>query len=87
MTMKKIEIGQATGSLGQYARELGSGTLVLTQDGHAVAALLPLDDADLESLALSLNPRFQALIDQARSEHLEGRSLSAEEARHALGDP
>jgi hypothetical protein len=84
MTMKKIEITQATDSLGAYARELESGPLVLTQDGHAVAALLPIDDADLESLALSLSPRFQAIIDQARAEYRDGRTLSPEEVRRAL---
>jgi hypothetical protein len=85
MTMRKIEITQATNSLGDYARELERGPLVLTQDGHAVAALLPIDDADLESLALSISPRFQAIIDQARAEYREGRALSPEDVRRALG--
>jgi len=85
MTMRKIEITQATNPLGQYARELESIPLVLTQDGHAVAALLPIDDADLESLAMSLSPRFQAVIDLARAEYREGRTLSPDEVRRALG--
>jgi hypothetical protein len=84
MMMRKIEINQATSPLGQYARELESGPLVLTKDGHAVAALLPIDDADLQSLALSLSPRFQAVIDKARAEYREGRSLSSDEVRRAL---
>jgi hypothetical protein len=84
MTLRKIEIQQATNPLGQYARELESGPLVLTQDGHAIAAPLPIDDADLESLTLSLSPRFQAIIDQARAEYREGLSLSPDEVRQAL---
>jgi antitoxin (DNA-binding transcriptional repressor) of toxin-antitoxin stability system len=87
MTVKRIEIGEATGPLGQYTRELGGGPLVLTRDGHAIAALVAIDDDDAESLALSLSPRFQAVIDQARREHREGRSLSSEEVRRALGLP
>jgi hypothetical protein len=84
MTMRKIEINQATSPLGQYARDLEGGPLVLTDDGHAVAARLPIDDADLESLRISLSPRFQAVIDQARAEYREGLSLSPDDVRRAL---
>jgi hypothetical protein len=41
-----------------YAREFDQDPLVLTEGGHAIAALVPLDDEDLESLALSLSPKF-----------------------------
>jgi antitoxin (DNA-binding transcriptional repressor) of toxin-antitoxin stability system len=83
--MKKIEIAEATNSLSQYARELAEEPLVLTEGGHAVAALLPVDDADVESLTLSQSPKFQALIEQAREEYRSGSSLSADEARRELG--
>ncbi len=83
--MKKIEVTQATNSLGQYARELEEEPLVLTEDGHAIAALLPIDDADLESIALSLSPKFQALIEHAREEYRNGASLSSDEVRRELG--
>jgi antitoxin (DNA-binding transcriptional repressor) of toxin-antitoxin stability system len=86
--MKKIEITQATNPLGQYARELEKNEpLFLTEGGHAVAALLPIDDADLESMVLSLDPRFQAIIEQARAESRQGRGLSADEVRRELGIP
>jgi hypothetical protein len=63
--MKKIDISQAMNSLGQYARELNEEALVLTDGGHAIAALLPIDDADLESMVLSLSPTFQRVIERA----------------------
>jgi hypothetical protein len=85
--MKTIELSQATNSLEQYARELEQDPLVLTEGGHAIAALLPIDDADLESLTLSLSPRFQALIERARAEYRNGASFSEEEARRELGIP
>ena len=85
--MKKIDITQATNSLGQYAHELEQEPLVLTECGHAIAALLPIDDAGLESLTLSLNPKFQSLIDRARAEYRNGSSLSAEDVRRELGIP
>jgi len=83
--MKKVEVTQATNSLEQYARELGQEPLVLTEGGHAIAALFPIDDADVESMALSLSPRFQAVIDRARAESRNGASLSAEDVRRELG--
>ncbi len=81
--MKKVEVTQATNSPEQNARELGQEPLVLTDGGHAIAALLPIDDADVESMTLSL--RFQAVIDRARAEYRNGASLSAEDARRELG--
>jgi hypothetical protein len=38
-------------------------------------------------MALGLNPKFQALIERARAEHLAGDSLLAEGARRLLADP
>ncbi len=83
--MKKIDIVRATNSLGQYARELEQEPLVLIEDGHAFAALIPIDDADLESIALSLSPKFQAVIELAREEFRNGASLSADAVRRELG--
>ena len=64
--MKIIELARATESLESYARGLGQEPLVLTDGGHAIAALLPVDDADVELMMLSLSPKFQAIIDRAR---------------------
>ena len=83
--MKKIELTHATNSLARYARELQKEPLVLTEGGHAVAALLPFDDGDLESMALNLNPNFNAIIERAREEYRDGASLSAENVQRELG--
>jgi hypothetical protein len=83
--MKKIDVSQAMNSLGQYARELEQEPLVLTDGGHAIAALLPIDDADLDSVTLSLDPKFQRMIEGARTEHRNGASKSAAEVRRELG--
>jgi hypothetical protein len=65
--------------------ELEGGALELTQDGHAVAALIAIDDADAESLAFSMSPRLQTIIEQARDEYRRGHALTPEEVRRALG--
>ena len=83
--MKRIELSEATGPLKQYARELAHEPLVLTERGHAIVAIFPIDDADLESLALSASPRFLELIERSRADYRNGASVSAEKARRELG--
>jgi antitoxin (DNA-binding transcriptional repressor) of toxin-antitoxin stability system len=83
--MKTIEISQATGPLGQYARQLDDTPLVLTDQGRPVAALMAIDEADLESWTLSTNPKFLALIEQARAQHRTGAGLTTDEVRRELG--
>jgi hypothetical protein len=85
--MKKIEFAEAMNPLAAYARELKHEPLALTEGGHAIAALFPIDDDDLESLALSLSPKFQALIDRARAKYRKGASVLADVARREIGIP
>jgi antitoxin (DNA-binding transcriptional repressor) of toxin-antitoxin stability system len=83
--MKTMDITNATAPLVQYARQLGHEPLVLTDGDEPVAALMPIDDADLESLALGTNPKFLAMLDKARAQRHSGVGLSADEVRRELG--
>jgi prevent-host-death family protein len=52
------------------------GPIVITRNGRAVAVLLaPVDDDDLEGLALARSPRFQALLDKSRQSIQSGKGL------------
>jgi PHD/YefM family antitoxin component YafN of YafNO toxin-antitoxin module len=83
--MKTIEMGDATRSLGECARDVGEEPLVVTRQGKPVAVLLPLGDADLETVSLSTNPRFLDLIERSRSRLAEEGGISGAEARRQLG--
>ena len=83
--MKTIELVNATGPLVEYARGLREEPLILTEEGRPVAALVPIEDADLESLALSTNPQFIALIEHSRARQRKEGGISPEEMRHRLG--
>jgi hypothetical protein len=83
--MKKIDVSQATAPLGQYARELDFEPLVLTEGGQPIAALMPITDGDLETVALSTNPKFLLLIEQSRSQRKQGAGLSTDEVKRELG--
>jgi hypothetical protein len=49
--------------------------------GVALAALVPLDNADYESVALGTDPEFIALLEKSRKSVQEGRVYTTEEMR------
>jgi antitoxin (DNA-binding transcriptional repressor) of toxin-antitoxin stability system len=82
--MKKVELAAATASLADYAQTIDE-PLVITKKGRPIAALVAIQDADWESLSLSTNPDFIALIVQSRErQHAEG-GIPVEELRRRLG--
>ena len=83
--MKTIEIAQATASLADYAGDVKNEPLILTIKGKPVAALVSLENADLETVALSAHPQFLALIERSRARQKTEGGLSSEEMRRRLG--
>lgn len=80
--MKIVEKGQATGTLAAYTEEVGNGPVVVTDQGKPVAVLVPIENADLETVALSTNPRFMQLIERSRARvRAEGGGIPIEEMR------
>lgn len=82
--MKTIELVNATESLAKYADKLGNEPVILTSGGKPVAALVSLENVDLETISLSTNPQFVELIEQARARHKHEGGISAEEMRRRL---
>jgi len=84
--MRTVEISEATASLSDYAREARKGTLVVTRRGKPVAAVVPVEGMDLESLALSTSRDFIALIERSRASYREsGGVVSLNEVRAKYG--
>ncbi|HKC13872.1 MAG TPA: type II toxin-antitoxin system prevent-host-death family antitoxin [Vicinamibacteria bacterium] len=84
--MKIVELDEAKGSLSDYTRRNRRNAVVITRRGKPVAALLPLErGADLERLALSVNPRFRAILERSREEVRGGKVLSSHEVRRVFG--
>jgi prevent-host-death family protein len=81
--MKTLEMAKAKAPLSEYAKNVRKEPLVLTVDGKPVAALVPIENADLETVALSTNPRFLALIE--RSRHKSEGGIFGTEMRRRLG--
>ena len=63
--MKVIERSQATEALADYAAQIAAGPVVLTENGEPIAALVSIENADLETISLSTNPEFIEIIQQS----------------------
>lgn len=83
--MKTLELANAIASLAEYARDLSKEPVILTVNGKPVAALVPIENADLETVTLSTHPQFLALVERSRARHKSEGGLSSEEMRRRLG--
>jgi antitoxin (DNA-binding transcriptional repressor) of toxin-antitoxin stability system len=83
--MKTLEVAQATAPLAEYARDVQNEPLILTMDGKPVAALVPIENADIETVTLSTHPQFLALIERSRLRQKTEGGISTAELRRRLG--
>lgn len=83
--MKTLEMDKATAPLAEYARDINKEPVVLTVKGKPVAALVPIENADLETVTLSTHPQFLALIERSRVRQKSEGGISSKEMRRRLG--
>jgi antitoxin (DNA-binding transcriptional repressor) of toxin-antitoxin stability system len=79
--MNVIKKADAMRSLADYASEIDKGPLIVTHQGQPIAALVPIENADLETTALSTNRRFLELIERSRARVQAEGGISSEEMR------
>jgi antitoxin (DNA-binding transcriptional repressor) of toxin-antitoxin stability system len=84
MTVRKVEVTEATESLASYLPTGDTGPVVITDAGRPVAALVLLENTDLETVALSTDAEFLALIQSSRARQAEQGGLSTAEMRRRL---
>ena len=85
MSVHTIDITEAHHPLADYIRHLESEPTVVMREGKPFAVVMSVDDIDMESLSLSTNPQFMAIIEQARATHTPGTGMSSDEVRKQLG--
>ena len=83
--MKVLEKADATAPLAEYTADLDKEPVIITNSGKPIAALVPLDNMDLETVSLSTNPKFLELIERSRSHHRAQGGISSDEMRRRLG--
>jgi PHD/YefM family antitoxin component YafN of YafNO toxin-antitoxin module len=83
--MKIVEIAEANEILAKYASGLTEEPVIIISNGQPIAALVTLENVDMETISLSTNPRFIELIERSRAQrHSEG-GVSSAEMRRRLG--
>ncbi len=83
--MNRVELDDTELSIPDLAELAKKGTVILTRNGKALAAVKTLPGADWESISLASNPRFQALIEESRRSYREQGGRSLAEIRAELG--
>lgn len=82
--MKTVEIAKAKSSLADYAKKVTKEPVIVIAKGKPVAALVGIKNADIETVCLSNNPRFLALIERSRKKQKRKGGISTEEMRDRL---
>lgn len=75
--MKQIEVTNET-PLEQVLEQAQQEDIVLTRQGHAVALVSEIDDAELD-------PEFLASLQRAREQVKQGQTVSHHELKRQLG--
>ncbi|PIU68044.1 MAG: hypothetical protein COS84_02095 [Armatimonadetes bacterium CG07_land_8_20_14_0_80_40_9] len=82
--MKTVEITKAKLPLANYTKDVIKEPVIVTIRGKPVAALVSIENADIETASLSNNPQFLALIERSRIRQKEKGGISTKEMRHRL---
>lgn len=82
---KTLDITKATAPLAEYAKGASKEPVVMTVGGKPVAAVVAIENTDLETVTLSTHPQFLALIERSRSRQKAEGGISAVEMRRRLG--
>jgi len=66
--------------LSAYVKTSSNAPVIITRNGKAVAAIIPLaDEDDIERLLLGYSPRLRAILSEARRRIRSGRGISHEQ--------
>ena len=84
MNVRTLDITEANLSLAEYAREVDTVPIVVTAEGRPIVAVFSIENADLETISLSTNPQFLALIQRSRSHQESEGGISSDEMRRRL---
>jgi PHD/YefM family antitoxin component YafN of YafNO toxin-antitoxin module len=82
--MKTIEMHDARSALADYAPGVRLEPLLVTRRGKPVMAIFSVEGVDRETLALSTNPEFLAILERSEARYRAEGGFSTEEIRRQL---
>jgi prevent-host-death family protein len=83
--MRIIERTEATAPLAEYTMGVKKEPVIVTRKGKPIAALVSIENADLETVSLSINRKFLELIERSRARQRAEGGISSDEMRRRLG--
>ena len=83
--MKVVPIEGTTMTVPELIELAKEDAVILTRDGQPLATVRDVSGFDWESTSLSQNPRFAAIIEQARRSYRDAGGISIEQLRRELG--
>jgi len=83
--MTKVEFKKASGPLSAYAEKARKDPIIVVKRGKPFAAVIPIRNADEETVALSTNRKFLKIIDRSRARLKKEVGISGSELRRRLG--
>ena len=81
----KIELKKASEPLSKYAQKARKDPVIVVKKGKPFAAVVPIRNADEETVSLSTNRKFLAIIERSRSRTKKEGAISSKELRRRLG--
>ena len=85
MSIRTVDIADAIQTLAEYTRQLDGGPIVVTSGGQPLAAVVPMQDADLETVSLSMDPQFMEIIQRSRARGEREGGIAADEVERKFG--
>ncbi len=82
--MKTVDFAKAILPLSDYTKKIKKEPVIITKKGKPVAALVSIINADIETVSLSSNPKFIALIERSRAKQKTAGGISSDEMRRRL---
>lgn len=83
--MTRVELKNASGALSKYVEKARKDPVIVVKRGKAIAAVVPIRNADEETIALSTSRKFMKIMDRSRARVKREGSISAKELRRRLG--
>ena len=81
----KSRVQKASGPLSEYATKARKEPVVVFKRGKPFAAVIPIRNADEETVSLSANRKFLAIVERSRSRTKKEGAISSKELRRWLG--
>jgi antitoxin (DNA-binding transcriptional repressor) of toxin-antitoxin stability system len=80
-----FELKKASEPLSKYAQKARKDPIIVVKKGKPFAAVVPIRNADEETVSLSTNRKFLAIIERSRSRTKKEGAISSKELRRRLG--